>query len=511
MSEIWKHTIAGVLAVSAAVAMLPLEARAQAASAATTTNADSGKAAAAATPTAATKAAESKPAPAPPPSNTGYYVDPGSYGSNRETVPPRYTRKLSQVGIEAVKDIDWIDIGLDHRVRYEMRDDDLRRKNNRTDNLFLLRTRAYLGVREVLDPLRLAIEVEDARSENGRYPRDDRDVNEAEPIQMVAELYFKNALGRDDKFASRPISLKGGRMWFEKLDRRLIANNEWRNTTNTFQGIHLDIGREANDWEVEFIAAQPLERKLKNFDRTNDGQWFYALIGHIRRWSEIVTIEPYYLALVQDKDGKRPERHIHAPAVRFYGGIGDTPAHYDVDLMYQAGEDNNRNHSAFGATTELGWRFDHAWKPRASVFYGYASGDEKPTDDSNQRFERFYGFARPWSASDYVQWENLHAAKTRLEVTPLPSLRADAGYSAYWLASDQDRWNAVKLQDPTGRSGDFMGHEFDIRARWTVNTQLEGTLGYAHFEPGDFPSNLGRSDASDFVYVEIRLNAFPKL
>jgi hypothetical protein len=508
MRKIRKHTIAAGLALSVALAIPPVDVHAQAAS---VSNADSGKAATVEGGSITAEGPEAKRAPAKALSNTGYYVEPGAYGTRRETVPPGYTRKLSQTGIEAVGDIDWIDVGLDHRMRYELRDDDLRRGNNRTDNIFLLRTRAYLGVREVLDPLRLAIEVEDARSENGRYPRDDRDVNEGEPIQMVAELYFKNALGRDDRFQSRPISLKGGRMWFEKLDRRLIGNNGWRNTTNTFQGIHLDIGREANDWEVEFIAAQPLERKLYEFDRTNDGQWFYALIGHIRRWSEVVTVEPYYLAIVQDKDGKRTERSIHAPGVRAYGPVADTPAHYDVSLMYQTGEDNGRDHSALGATGELGWRFSHAWKPRASVFYGYASGDENPVDDSDQRFERFYGFARPWSASDYIQFENVHAPKTRFEITPLASLRADAGYSAYWLASDQDRWNAVRLQDPTGQSGDFMGHEFDLRVRWAVNTQLEATVGYAHFEPGNFTQNMGRSDASDFVYLEISLNAFPKI
>lgn len=447
----------------------------------------------------------------PPPANPGYYVEAGSYGTRRETVPPQYTRRLSQIGVEKLKDVDWIDIGLDNRVRYEMRHNDLRRPTDGSDHPFLLRTRAYLGLRDKLDPLRLAIEVEDSRVENSDYANDDRGTNEVEPVQMIAELHFKNLLPRDDRFANRPVSIKGGRMWFEKLDRRLIANNEWRNTTNTFQGIHLDIGRDANDWEVEFIAAQPLERKKYEFDRTNDGQWFYALIGHIRRWSEIVTIEPYYLALVQDKDGKRKERRIHAPALRFYGPIGKTPAHYDVDLMYQAGEDDNRNHSAFGMVSELGWRFQHPWAPRASVQYGYASGDEKPTDNSDQRFDRFFGFARPWSASDYVQWENLHAAKTRFEIQPLTSVRADWGYSAYWLASDSDRWNAVNLRDPTGKSGDFMGHEFDIRARWTVNTQLEATLGYAHFEPGDFPKNLGRNNASDFVYLEVRLNAFPKI
>ena len=40
-------------------------------------------------------------------------------------------------------------------------------------------------------------------------------------------------------------------MAYETLDRRFIARNEWRNTTNAFEGFRLNLGQEANDWEVD--------------------------------------------------------------------------------------------------------------------------------------------------------------------------------------------------------------------------------------------------------------------
>jgi hypothetical protein len=457
--------------------------------------------------------AESKITTAPPasPPSTGYYREPGSYGTKRETVPPAYVRNLSKTGIAAFSDIKWLDVGLDFRTRYEMRSDDYRRPRATTDNQFLLRTRAYLGIREIIDPLRLVVEVEDARAENSKFPKDNRDYNEVEPIQMIAELYFKDLLPKDDLGQSRPISLRGGRMWFEKIDRRLIGNNAWRNTTNTFQGLHLDIGQEVNDWELEAIITQPLDRKKYDFDRTNEGQWFYSIIGHWRRWSDIVTLEPYYLFLDQEAHGARTQRRIHAPALRFYGPIGSTGFDYDVNLVYQTGKDDGRDHEAFGAASELGYTFKHAWKPRFDVFYGYASGDEKPTDNSSERFERFYGFARPWSANDYFIWENFHAPKVRLQMVPIKDLRFDTGYSWYWLASDTDRWANANLRDPTGKSGDFIGHEFDFRARYPLRSRVDATAGYAHFEPGGFTQKVGRNNASDFFYVEVTVNAFPKL
>ena len=109
--------------------------------------------------------------------------------------------------------------------------------------LFLLRSRAYLGVKEILDPLRGAVEFQDSRRYNGHFPRDDRDWNEYDLLQAYGELYFKGALGEDPRKQQRPIRFRAGRMAYEVLDRRFIARNEWRNTTNTFEGFRINFGQ----------------------------------------------------------------------------------------------------------------------------------------------------------------------------------------------------------------------------------------------------------------------------
>lgn len=447
-------------------------------------------------------------------SPTSYYREAGSYGTKRETVPPAYVRNAAKIGTpyvkDLVKDFSWLDIGLDVRSRYELREDDYRRPIAKTDHPFLLKSRFYLGIHDILDPFRMVVELQDSRRENGDFPKDNRDFNEFEPIQMYGELFFKDLLPPDPRGNKRPLSLRGGRMWFEKLDRRLIANNAWRNTTNTFQGVHLDIGQDANDWEFEFIAAQPLDRIFFDFDEVVGEQWFFAAITHWRRWSDYVTIEPYYLQLNQKKTEGRNRREIHAGALRFYGPIGKR-ADFDVDLVYETGQDNHQDVNAFGSTTEVGYIFPFESKPRLSIFYGYASGDHDPEDDDNERFDRFFGFARPWSASDYFIWENFHAPKLRFEITPLKDLRIDAGLGGYWLASKKDRWANANLRDPEGKSGRFIGYEFDMRARYPLTKFLDGTIGYSHFEPGGFTEKVGRDNPSDFFYVELILNAFPKI
>jgi hypothetical protein len=463
--------------------------------------------------------------------SASYFKPSSSYGTQPDSDPPRYVRNLSKIGVEAFKDITWLEIGFEHRTRYEFRSNDIRRTQFLIDEPFLLRSRGYLGIKEILDPLRGAVEFQDSRRYNGHFPRDDRDWDQYDLIQAYGELYFKGALGEDPHQQQRPVRFRAGRMAYETLDRRFIARNEWRNTTNAFEGFRITLGQEANNWEIDTWAYQPVKRLIDDFDQRTQNVWFYGVIGHWREWSDIITLQPYYMGLVQDGSKGQPgngqiDREIHAPALRGYGKIPNTNLDYDFNLIYQFGQNGGQRHEAHGYTLEAGYTFAHSWKPRFSVFYGYATGDRHPNDNIDNRFERFFGFARPWSADDYIVFENIKAPKIKLEFQPAKDLRIDGGYSWYWLASSTDRFNnlldgnnsAIRNpgfnRDPSGQSGDFIGHNFDIRARYRFTDNINATVGYSHFTAGEFTRNrqlagVGKSPGtSDFFYVEVVLTAF---
>jgi hypothetical protein len=67
------------------------------------------------------------PAGRPPAPAKSYYRDARSYSTRRAPDPPRYVRHLSKSGVDAFKDLTWLDVGLDYRFRYEYRQDDIRR------------------------------------------------------------------------------------------------------------------------------------------------------------------------------------------------------------------------------------------------------------------------------------------------------------------------------------------------------------------------------------------------
>lgn len=480
----------------------------------------------------------------------GYYKEARSYGTKRiKTQPPEYAVGLNKTGIDAFRDITWLEVGFEQRSRYEYRDDDIRRSNYRPDagpaakraysggldQPLLFKTHAYLGLKDILDPFRFGVEIQDSRRYNSHYEPDNRDVNEFEFISAYGELFFKDALGKDDLGNNRPLSIKAGRLNFEFLDRRLIGFNNWRNTTNTFQGFQVALGEDKNDWALDLLAVQPLDRLKYNTDKPIEQQWFYGVIGHWRKWSNWITLEPYYLGLRKEDTndpGGLDNRDIHATALRAYGFVPGTGFDWDLDAIYQFGRHANRNngkseeHEAFGMTAEVGYTFDHPWKPRLSAMYGYASGDKDPNDSQNNRFERFFGFARPWSSDDYLVFENVSVPKIRLEMKPHKKVSFDTAFSLYWLASDKDRFNNLFSvsnandfnRDRTGQSGDYLGNSIDVRLRYEPFAHVKTNFGYSHFTTGDFvrnrmvASNGGIAgtftDDTDFFYVEITLNAF---
>ena len=448
---------------------------------------------------------ESKPAAAP----KTYYRAPKSYSTTRDPDVPKYAKHAQDTNVDFLKDADWLDLGADYRLRAEYRDDDIRRPVAVVDEPFLQRTRAYIGIHDVLDPFRFAFEMQDSRVYNGDFEPDNRDVNEAAIIRLQAELYFKDALGTDPLGNDRPVSLRYGIQNFEFLDRRLLGNNQWRNTANTFLGFRGALGQDANDWSVDLLAVQPLEREKYDWDDPVDGRWIYGVIGHWRGWSDFLTVEPFYLGLDQKENATTVDRYVHSPGLRLYGTIADTGLDFDVSGVRQTGHNGTRDVDAWGATGEIGYSIDSPWKPRISAFYGFASGDRDPNDAFDNRFERFYGFGRPWSANDYIVYENIRTPKLRVELTPGKKFRMDFGYSWYALASATDRFPAAdNARDITGSSGNNVGHEFDIRGRWQVTKQFEAILGYAHFQPGDFTNAVLRPEDTDFAYLELNLVAF---
>lgn len=429
-----------------------------------------------------------------------------SAGTRIDSDPPDYVRRGPQIaewfGDSEPDAWKWLDLGIEQRARYEYRDD-FHRADQESDALYLLRSRAYLGVREILDPLRFALEFQDSRVFDNSFADTNTDINEYDILQAYAELYLK-----PDSDKSLPLSLRAGRMSFDLIDRRLQSRNGFRNTTNAFDGFRIRAGNADLPTEINIFAMRPVERRMRHLDRTDEERWVYGLAGAFRQWNPAITLEPYYFVLDDDQKGYRVyDQELHTFGLHAFGLFGDSGFDYDLDVAWQTGKSLRRNQRAFMTHAEVGYTFSHPWKPRLAYMLDYASGDRHPFDDVNERFNRLFGSSHSqYGFNDSFIDENMIHQALRLSALPHKQLRFDALYRVYWLASDSDAWIPADRREVNGRSGDFVGHGFDLMAVYEVNDQLQIEVGYAHLTVGDFIANTGPpADDNDFFYVQTRM------
>ncbi len=506
----------------------------------------------------------------------GFYIKTRGYRLEPEPDIPPYVRNLAKTYGE-YKDIDWLNVGLDSRARYEYRENSLVPRPNTSGiggppslrqilpyTPWLVRTRGYVGIKDVFDPLRFVLEFQDSRAFNSIYPLAGQDINETELIQGFGELYLKDALGKDSKGQGRAISIRAGRMAFEIGSRRLIARNEFRNTTNNFEGFRVRLGEWKNDVDLDSFLMRPVIRYPYAWDQPEWNNWIYGSFLSVRNISPYLTVQPYFIGRKQYGDplnsssALKVKRDTQAPGLRVYGNYNNFD--WDIDVMKQFGTvgaisqtypyiwgANNisgpfggyaqtKHHDALAYGIDVGYTFaEHPWKPRISAVYIYGSGNSSPWSSTNSNVDTFYGFNQPFSRNDYIGWNNVKDPKVRIEFEPVKDTRIDTAFSSYWLASASSAWDRTNLWAPLGNRGTFMGTEWDIRIRQKLNEFVNISASYARFWPGSFPSSFappigqqippvnlpggtitgqtGTTDGlsakpSNFFYLEATLNGF---
>jgi hypothetical protein len=422
-----------------------------------------------------------------------------SVSVNRVIDVPEYARPLGS-------GVSHLDFGLESRWRYESRQNDYSSPALDSDDALVSRSLLYIGLKEVIDPLRFAFELQDARRFLSDRAPDPRVSDYIEPIQALAQLYFPQTL------AEMPLRLSFGRMTLDAVDRRLITRNRNRNTINTFDGLRLRLGDETKLWEVESFALRPMLRNvecIKKLDKEADDVSLYGLIGYLRELSPGMVLEPYWLWLDQRR---APElalrRNLHTLGLHAYGQWGHSHAwDYDLSVAGQFGEAQSLKHRAFAAHAELGHTFIAPYSPRLAAWLNYASGDKNARDSVDNRFDPLFGASYAfYGYTSYFVWQNVVNPSLRFSVQPAKTLRCELIYRAYWLASSVDEWaRGGNRRDATGRSGSFVGQELDARVVWQISKHLEMDASYGHFMPGGFVKATGAARAAHLLQVATTL------
>jgi hypothetical protein len=335
-------------------------------------------------------------------------------------------------------------------------------------------------------PVRVGGELYDTRAYGALAgaPIGTGEVNAMEMVQAYVAADFAEPFGPDTS-----ASAQLGRMKINFGSRRIVSSGDYPNVTTGYTGLRLD-ARAADGSTATLLYVMPQQRLpndrpsiLKNavaIDResTDLALWGAqvtkpALIGD-------VAFDALFLGL-EERDGPaRPTRNrslrtvdarvIRNPAVGRFD--------FEVEAAYQFGSlragtlpaDPELDISATFLHVDAGYTLDAPWRPRLSLEYDRASGDDAKS--SYGRFDILYGMRRadfaPGGIYGALVRTNISTPGVRLEATPNARLDGFIGYRGLWAASATDSFATTGVRDPSGRSGTFAGQQVEGRVRYWI-------------------------------------------
>ena len=98
---------------------------------------------------------------------------------------------------------------------------------------------------------------------------------------------------------------------------------------------------------------------------------------------------------------------------------------------------------------------------------------------------------------------------------PSKSLRVWLKQRFWYLAQSKDAFVGSGLQDETGNSGNYLGHDVELATSWNIHSNLILQAGYEHWFKGSYFDRLpataglppGAEKDTDYFYfsIEVRL------
>ena len=375
------------------------------------------------------------------------------------------------------------------RLRYEAIDGQARAGFDSSDTLTNIRTQILGEYRT--GNVRVGVELFDSRAYGADpgTPFSTNEVNALEPVQAYVAADFKDAFGRGTK-----LSLMAGRMTLNLGSRRLVAADDYRNTTNGYTGLKADfVGR--GEVKATFIYTLPQIRlpddpqALRDHEVRLDRENFDLVLwgGLLSKGHAIglAMAELSYFHLGERDAAGRPtrDRSLDTFGGRLIAEPRPGKLDYEIEAFYQTG-----HVSASLATTaarlpvssgfvhaDVGYSFAGQWKPRLSAELDWASGDR--AGGHYGRFDTLFGMRRadlaPAGLYNAVARANIVTPGIRLEATPSKRLDMFAVYRPMWLAAKEDSFSTTGVRDASGRSGSFAGHQIEGRLRyWLIPSRL---------------------------------------
>ena len=406
----------------------------------------------------------------------------------------------------------WLDFGLEYRTRFETYDHPWRPSQpaGQTDAHIQQRSRVRLGLNGT--NFKFLFEGQDSRVYlDGVESYVTTGIrNEMDVLQLMASVTVHNVLETGLR-----TDLHVGRLTMDFGRGRLIIRNDYRNTSNAFDGVHWQLGRDKR-WRVRLFLVEPVLRDEAQPDEQSERSVFWGGFVETEQMPGL-GLNAYYFGL---NDQRSADIGRHRTFSTFGTRLYDDPKpgriDYEIESVVQTGKKGHVNHFTHFQHIDIGYTLALPWSPRFLIHYDYASGDRDAQDSRHSAFDTLFGARR----FDYMPTgnfgpffrSNFSTPGWRVIVVPCQGCEMQLKHRVWYLATSRGAFGRNGLHDPTGGSGNFLGHDLELRAQWKTNDNLEFELGYTRWFKGSYLDRLpdsaglppGGNRDSDYFYIQTK-------
>ena len=190
---------------------------------------------------------------------------------------------------------------------------------------------------------------------------------------------------------------------------------------------------------------------------------------------------------------------------------------YEFEGAIQVGSLGQVDHFAYNPNAQVGYTLNLPWTPRFLLQYTYASGTRTPGGSQDGNFDPLFGARRfdlmPSGTFGPFLRSNISSPGWRLIVKPAKNWKVQVKQRFWYLAQARAVYVGGLLQDSTGGSGNYLGHDLEFRVQWAVSQNLDFDAGYDHWFKGSYFDRLpasanlppGGNKDTDYFYFSIRV------
>jgi hypothetical protein len=231
-----------------------------------------------------------------------------------------------------------------------------------------------------------------------------------------------------------------------------------------------------------------------------------------------LQLDAYYLGLNDQRVAAAASHRTYSTVgLRLYKDPKQGEMDYELESTWQTGTRGVTDHFAHFQHLDLGYMFDVPWSPRFLIHYDYASGDRKPGDSQDEGFDTLFGARRfeymPTGTFGPFFRTNLSSPGWRGIVTPAQGWTIQLKQRFWYLAQNKDSFGSSGLRDSTGGSGNYLGHDVELRVQWAVSKNMDLDAGYDHWFKGSYFDRLpasanlpaGGNKDTDYFYLQMRV------